>query len=573
MTEKTESLIELGDEAQEEVDESSAQVAAASAAVRRAANELARASQTDSDGEPIGDVHGAEAKLARAQGLLAARQAVLDEAEEKLESVNSEKGAHIRKLESYTEAEERNLAQLKRLSTMAFSDNASKLYEGMASRIGAAQQSKSILEESLGTASVAHAVPDGQLGNSGIGYLNSSNFKYSNGGTTSSAPGSLVAGTSTGASHSGSSRSESSVNMVMQAGTNTNTHPKGYNDGKLVGNADSSTLEYMTEKQVYLDKIRKDAEYDLADKDNRSKDWDIVRGRLASEFVEQANGFSKAANKCIDEYNKLNDEYKLLNSEPDSQDKLEQIEKLVARGNELRKEIDSLSSKAKYASNMAIELSDGLNINSRTVYYGVGGRKFTDIHKSLIQKQGMANENYLGTCGLCAIANACILLGINKSEAEILNIAVKLGKCTNVSIASYIPNFIKNRIRANNGGTSQSEREYILNELGFQCEPKTNQSLQDIAEQIRTGHSAIITVEDAVLNKKNDVTSMNPTTVNHAITITGVEMSSSGDVVGVWVHDTGVISSMGNAFYCSAEDYEKWSKNPGSSVLYISRGE
>lgn len=35
------------------------------------------------------------------------------------------------------------------------------------------------------------------------------------------------------------------------------------------------------------------------------------------------------------------------------------------------------------------------------------------------------------------------------------------------------------------------------------------------------------------------------------ITITGIEKDAAGNDIGLWIHDTGVCSNMGNAFYCN----------------------
>ena len=129
----------------------------------------------------------------------------------------------------------------------------------------------------------------------------------------------------------------------------------------------------------------------------------------------------------------------------------------------------------------------------------------------------------------------------------------------------------KEDIRGRNGGTTDEDREGILDSFGYRCETRKRQSLDDIAAHIEKGEGAIITVDHRVLQKQSDVRRMSLKGIDHALTITGVEKDAKGRVVGLWIHDTGVSSDMGNAFYCSARDYKKWRRNPSCSVQYISK--
>lgn len=100
---------------------------------------------------------------------------------------------------------------------------------------------------------------------------------------------------------------------------------------------------------------------------------------------------------------------------------------------------------------------------------------------------------------------------------------------------------------------------------------RTNQSLAEISQQIENGKGAIINVDHRVLNKQRDVTAMNPVGTDHALTITGIEKDAAGNAIGLWIHDTGVCSNMGNAFYCNAQDYAVWKSTPNCTVQYVSK--
>ena len=215
MTKKTESLIELGYETEEEERETGKDAAAAMAVLQRAENALENAqAEADEDGFSCSNVTSAEAEVSRASAQYYAYASIHEAAVDKLNEVNREKSAHIRKLESYTEAEEKNLAQLQKLAGMAFSENASKTYQGMVSRIGEAQRSKAMLEEASGMTPTGYSgTAGGSIGSSENGYSNELSTSYSvdySGGSGSSSHVLTGKGTSKGAG------SDTAMGRLMQ---------------------------------------------------------------------------------------------------------------------------------------------------------------------------------------------------------------------------------------------------------------------------------------------------------------------------------------------------------------------
>ena len=74
-----------------------------------------------------------------------------------------------------------------------------------------------------------------------------------------------------------------------------------------------------------------------------------------------------------------------------------------------------------------------------------------------------------------------------------------------------------------------------------------------------------------MLNTENDISKLKHLSTDHKVTVTGIEKNTEGKPVGLWVHDTGGSSNMGNAFYCSAEDYDVWKTAKDSTVQYVSK--
>ncbi len=343
-----------------------------------------------------------------------------------------------------------------------------------------------------------------------------------------------------------------------------------FND--TVDNADNKK-EYsdLSDKIQYLDKMRNDAASALSYDPARKDDWDVVRGRLSDEYQSASDKLKGMEVAKQAEYDQLRNEYFATNALPDSMEKAAKLEDLANKGRELSSEINDINSRARYADTLSQDLARDLDPAKRTSYAGVGGKDFTDIHKNMIQQQGNAVPDFWGTCGDCSAANTMNALGDTKTESEVVQRARDLKACTDKPIPEFLPEKIKNKIRGSNGGTSVAGRRKILDSFGYDCDNRQGQSLSDIANQLENGKGAIINVDHRVLNKQNDVSLLNPIGTDHALTITGIEKDACGNPIGLWIHDTGVCSNMGNAFYCNANDYATWAKTPNCTVQYVTK--
>lgn len=294
---------------------------------------------------------------------------------------------------------------------------------------------------------------------------------------------------------------------------------------------DINEVNNLSDKVSYLDRMRGDAENALAYDPERKGDWDVVRGRLSDEYRKTSDNLKTLAEGKQAEYEQLRNEYFDALEGADSPEKAARLAELTKRGGELSKEIDTANSRSRYADNFANELSRDLDPSKRTTYEGVGGKSFTDLHQSMIQKQGNAVKDFKGTCGDCSAANTMTALGDTKSEAEVVQRARDLNACVDKKIPSFLPESLKEKMRGSNGGTSVAGRSQILDSFGYDCDNRTNQSLAEISQQIENGKGAIINVDHRVLNKQRDVTAMNPVGTDHALTITGIEKDAAGNAL------------------------------------------
>ncbi len=200
------------------------------------------------------------------------------------------------------------------------------------------------------------------------------------------------------------------------------------------------------------------------------------------------------------------------------------------------------------------------NILDDSMYSIIGSRSILDLSSKMIQKQGLAVNGFLGTCGLCSIVNATNNLGARLTEKKLIKVATANKWCT------YVTNKPDR-----NGGTTYMEREFILQYLGYKCESKQNQSLVDIYKHLQNGQESIISVACNVLETHIGWIRKQPEETNHVVTIIDIEQNVMGQIIGLWIHDTGVNSDMGNLFFCNIEDYNLWKNTPTCFVQYISK--
>lgn len=147
---KAEALIEQGKEADQKVQSCQARVASSNSRVAAARRQLAAASETDEEGNPVGDVEQARAQLSMAENQLAASQRALSSARGDADRVRQQKNAHVQEIERHNQVERSNLEKLRRLRAGAFGADSAALTEGMAQRLNEAEDARVALLRSMG---------------------------------------------------------------------------------------------------------------------------------------------------------------------------------------------------------------------------------------------------------------------------------------------------------------------------------------------------------------------------------------------------------------------------------------
>ncbi len=167
---KAEQLIEQGKEADQKVQSCQARVASANSRVAAARRQLSAASETDEEGNPIGDVEQARAQLSMAENQLAASQRALSSARGEADRVRQQKNAHVQEIEKHNRVERSNLEKLRQLRSGVFGADSVALTEGMAQRLNDAEDARVALLRSMGMEVTPNYVGVGGKGGADSGW-------------------------------------------------------------------------------------------------------------------------------------------------------------------------------------------------------------------------------------------------------------------------------------------------------------------------------------------------------------------------------------------------------------------
>lgn len=154
-----------------------------------------------------------------------------------------------------------------------------------------------------------------------------------------------------------------------------------------------------------------------------------------------------------------------------------------------------------------------------------------EMDRYLYGTQGMAYTNVQGTCGLCSIANILRLAGAWVGEKEVVDYAMSAKLCV----------FDKDDADRS-GGTNAEMRADILEHFGISSHMElvdmeggkaSDLTLDSIADHVSSGHGVIISVDAG--HFYNDMRYLGG---GHAVTVTSVERTSSGEIAGYYICDS-----------------------------------
>lgn len=147
---KAENLKEVGREAEERHSRAMSNLQNARQRVAMAEMELSRASETDEEGNPAGDVSYARAALDSAIMDMEYYEDEVAEAEADIEQINGEKLETIQTLDEYYEGESGNLSIVEQLRSKQFGGNVAGLAAAIVAQMNLAESTKADLYKSMG---------------------------------------------------------------------------------------------------------------------------------------------------------------------------------------------------------------------------------------------------------------------------------------------------------------------------------------------------------------------------------------------------------------------------------------
>lgn len=145
-------------------------------------------------------------------------------------------------------------------------------------------------------------------------------------------------------------------------------------------------------------------------------------------------------------------------------------------------------------------------------------------------QQGDNAVGFEGTCGLVSCEDVLNQFGVDVTENDVVDHAVRNGEC-------YVSD---DPTKA--GGTNADTQAQILGDYGLPAHVERGQSLEDLAADVERGSGVIVEANAGHL--WNDVNAYDTGQSNHAVVVTGVARDpDSGELQGFFVNDSGTGSA------------------------------
>lgn len=166
--------------------------------------------------------------------------------------------------------------------------------------------------------------------------------------------------------------------------------------------------------------------------------------------------------------------------------------------------------------------------------------------------QGDKNTFYQGDCTLATISNIITLSGGNITEEQVVDYAIANGLCNTVGSATE------------RGGTNETQQLALLDHYGFPSTYSPDWDPELLAEQVKAGKGILLAVNGHAL--WNDA---GPSTINHAITVTGVVYTSdNSDILGFVICDSGNRTINAEMRYITIDDLADAADLTGGYMIY-----
>lgn len=547
VNQKAENLIEQGENAKQRQLHYQQAANSARSQLMAAYARLEAASETDEDGEPVGDVAGAQAEIYAAQAFLSSAESGLMEATHQLEGINQQKLDTVQEIERYESVEERNLSILAQLQQKQFGTNAAAFMADLAARMNSGEQMRQQLLQSMGMSAPGKNYSTGGASGGGIpsaGHAFSDTAYYGFSG-------------------------QSVVNnpyMTMPTAPSLRD--------KLLYNYLNYTTQIYNNPNISLEEKRRLLTAAHAEKEKRLAAIDEVDSEQVKAKTRGGNTITKAETPA-ERYEQLMYEYaeQISRIRNDSNMSVELKQQLINETNVAFREtlqqegllettslyggpfskISNLLSSVQYngidreiATKQTVEripfgtyptpefrqkvldhprFSGMIELDGKRAYvFGTNDARLNNLQYT----QGNNDKGWTQTCALAQIAGICVRTGKEETENSIVSFSFKNG-------ISY---FSPHEDPADCGGTAPDGIATILNRKGIPAHYDRNIACDEIANLIESGHGVLVGVNAGYL--WNDAWAVENGRANHAISVIGsVRDESTHEVIGFVINDTG----------------------------------
>lgn len=175
--------------------------------------------------------------------------------------------------------------------------------------------------------------------------------------------------------------------------------------------------------------------------------------------------------------------------------------------------------------------------------------------REINHRQGDNPYGFLGTCGLVSCEDVLRQFGIEVTESDVVQHAVRAGLCEVSSNPSEC------------GGTTEWSQAQVLTDAGLPAHAEYGQTLSDLLDWVTTGRGVIIEVNAGELWDNSNA--YDGGRANHAICLTGAAIDpQSGELAGFYINDSGRAYDGDAGRYIPAELMQRmWADAGGSAVI------
>lgn len=537
---KAEQLIDTGERAREQLAFFGHAVEEAGLVLARANVELQHALQKGEEGESIGDMDGALARVYTAQRLLDAAERGYREAITKLEQINQDKQETLHTLERYTDHEIANLTKWEALQEKQFGSNVNTFIADLVSRMNTGEAAKDRLLQSMGQSARGRRFSAaGVAGTAGLSWASSSHT-----GEVSPVEPRMRRPSE-----------EVQLDYILKS-------YDIFNNPRLTR---SEKLQALREERMHMlvgmSALSGDSEQQPVRKRGVDKDtFNRVSNRreVYSTLLDEEGVLAHSDESKLDFGSEVT--VKLA-----SFLKIHSFDASPYKGVACRGQgslpLKELISRAAKSPSARRKLTDRYNFRGMVETGGMRGYVTGNprIPDKLVYTQGDNKKGWEQTCGIAQAANVLRYFSIDTNEEELCELFDKHGYCVSKLFNKSL-----------SGGTTAGAIAAGMSKAGAPAHYSHNLKPEDLASLVESNRGVIVGVNAGFLWGEYEPggDSIGSGAANHAVSISAtVRHHKTGDLIGFVINDTGRDSPSDKERVISLLDFYGAYDVPGNAAI------